>query len=391
MPGKTGYEVCEEVRRDPLLKGVPILLLTGAFEPFDEEKARQSGADDFISKPFESQHLIDKVTTLADLGTRRKIAAPEPEVAPTPQFTPPPQIEIPVPPPSPQPAPVAAPVAAAGIGSVAPASESQFTVEMVEGTADDDLWGAFELEEVAEGDAGAFGDVSLEEDASFATEAVDEPFSFAEESAPAPQPAEVGRKWEAVTEESFVFETVAEASEEPPGEQFGFAEPATPAGFEAAAEDQFDIFEEEAAPAAVAPPLGEEFAFFEEETESAGFETVPEEEFDVFAEEAPVFAVPPTEAEEFFAEPAESAVATPPPAAQEFELQFAPEEEYVPVAGASGTGTQPAAGELSLSEEQLASLVARVSRDIIEKIAWEVVPDLAERIIQEEIRKIKAG
>ncbi len=49
MPGKTGYEVCEEVRRDPLLKGVPILLLPGAFEPFDEEKARQSGADDFIS------------------------------------------------------------------------------------------------------------------------------------------------------------------------------------------------------------------------------------------------------------------------------------------------------------------------------------------------------
>jgi hypothetical protein len=51
----------------------------------------------------------------------------------------------------------------------------------------------------------------------------------------------------------------------------------------------------------------------------------------------------------------------------------------------------PAAGELSLSEEQLASLISRVSRDIIEKIVWEVVPDLAERIIQEEIRKSKEG
>src|SRR5512133_4381818 len=46
MPGKSGYEVCEEVRRDPQLKGIPLLLLVGACEPFDEDKARQSGADD---------------------------------------------------------------------------------------------------------------------------------------------------------------------------------------------------------------------------------------------------------------------------------------------------------------------------------------------------------
>ncbi len=54
--------------------------------------------------------------------------------------------------------------------------------------------------------------------------------------------------------------------------------------------------------------------------------------------------------------------------------------------------TQPAAsGEPALSEEQLASLVAKISRDIIEKIAWEVVPDLAETLIKEEIRKLKEG
>ena len=39
MPGKTGYEVCEEIRRDPALAGTPILLLIGAFEQFDESKA----------------------------------------------------------------------------------------------------------------------------------------------------------------------------------------------------------------------------------------------------------------------------------------------------------------------------------------------------------------
>ena len=36
MPEKSGYEVCEEVRRDPSLAATPLLLLVGAFEPFDE-------------------------------------------------------------------------------------------------------------------------------------------------------------------------------------------------------------------------------------------------------------------------------------------------------------------------------------------------------------------
>lgn len=71
MPGKNGYEVCAGVRRDPKLNTIPLLLMTGAFEPFDEDKARQSGADDFISKPFESQQLIDRVKKLIELGKER--------------------------------------------------------------------------------------------------------------------------------------------------------------------------------------------------------------------------------------------------------------------------------------------------------------------------------
>jgi CheY-like chemotaxis protein len=77
MPGKSGYEVCEEVRRDPVLKNIPLLLLVGAFEPFDEDKARLSGADDHITKPFESQSLIDKVKALVVLASSRK-----PEISP---------------------------------------------------------------------------------------------------------------------------------------------------------------------------------------------------------------------------------------------------------------------------------------------------------------------
>ena len=63
-PGKNGYELCAAVKQDPALAGTPVLLLTGTFEPFDEDKARSAGADSWIAKPFESQSLIDRVEQL---------------------------------------------------------------------------------------------------------------------------------------------------------------------------------------------------------------------------------------------------------------------------------------------------------------------------------------
>ena len=45
----------------------------------------------------------------------------------------------------------------------------------------------------------------------------------------------------------------------------------------------------------------------------------------------------------------------------------------------------------SLTEEQLKSAIAGASKEIIERIVWEVVPDLAEAMIKEAIRKIKDG
>jgi hypothetical protein len=64
MPGKSGYEVCEAIKTDPDLENVPVLLLTGTFEAFDEERARQAGADGHITKPFEAQALVDQVNAL---------------------------------------------------------------------------------------------------------------------------------------------------------------------------------------------------------------------------------------------------------------------------------------------------------------------------------------
>src|SRR4051812_26934675 len=65
MPAKSGYEVCEYVKRNEKLKHIPVMLLVGSFEPFDEAEARRVGADDILTKPFQSiRRLIDRVGAL---------------------------------------------------------------------------------------------------------------------------------------------------------------------------------------------------------------------------------------------------------------------------------------------------------------------------------------
>ena len=49
MPEKDGYEVCEFIKKSATLSNVPVLLLTGAFEPFDQERAARVGADGFLA------------------------------------------------------------------------------------------------------------------------------------------------------------------------------------------------------------------------------------------------------------------------------------------------------------------------------------------------------
>jgi CheY-like chemotaxis protein len=65
MPSPNGYEVCEFVKTNEKLKHIPVMLLVGSFEPFDEAEARRVGADDILTKPFQSiRRLIDRVGAL---------------------------------------------------------------------------------------------------------------------------------------------------------------------------------------------------------------------------------------------------------------------------------------------------------------------------------------
>jgi CheY-like chemotaxis protein len=65
MPGFNGYEVCEYIKGSEKLKHIPVMLLVGSFEPFDEAEARRVGANDTLTKPFQSiRRLIEKVGDL---------------------------------------------------------------------------------------------------------------------------------------------------------------------------------------------------------------------------------------------------------------------------------------------------------------------------------------
>src|SRR5437763_1805310 len=64
MPEKNGYEVCEYVKSHPEFRTIPVILLTGTFEPFDPDRADKAGCDAVVTKPFESQSLIHKVEEL---------------------------------------------------------------------------------------------------------------------------------------------------------------------------------------------------------------------------------------------------------------------------------------------------------------------------------------
>ena len=67
MPSKTGYEVCKYVKENEKFKHIPVVLLVGSFEPFDEAEARKVGADDILTKPFQSiRRLIDRVGALVN-------------------------------------------------------------------------------------------------------------------------------------------------------------------------------------------------------------------------------------------------------------------------------------------------------------------------------------
>jgi len=71
MPGRNGYEVARYVKQSPRLSHIPVVLLTGAFEPVDQARAIEVGCDGVLAKPFEPQLVIGRVKELLASESRK--------------------------------------------------------------------------------------------------------------------------------------------------------------------------------------------------------------------------------------------------------------------------------------------------------------------------------
>lgn len=69
MPRMDGYEVCEAVRADPTLAGIYIIMLTAKGRDADRDKGLAVGADDYVTKPFATRDLVEKVRSVMQSRT----------------------------------------------------------------------------------------------------------------------------------------------------------------------------------------------------------------------------------------------------------------------------------------------------------------------------------
>lgn len=80
MPMMDGYKLCKSIKTDPDTRDIPVILLAGVFEPINEELARDSGADERIIKPFESQELIGKINAVLAIKEAQEAVAVEADI-----------------------------------------------------------------------------------------------------------------------------------------------------------------------------------------------------------------------------------------------------------------------------------------------------------------------
>jgi len=402
MPEKDGYEVCEQIKKNPASAHIPVLLLTGAFEPFDQERALRVGADGYLAKPFEPETLIAKVK---DLLARARPAGPapppQPPVVTAPPPVPPRMVERAAAPPvfvpeSPT-RPVAPPLPP--MPAVTPGPPPSFIPEEPFGDLDASDFG--EETGVGPGPAAAarddaFASVTPEESATLAGPAHSAPGDSATVMF---QPGEVPWSTAPPPPER---PAPPEPPPGPPAMGTGDrdvllrreAEPGVPAG-----EAAYEVIEEdfEFGPTAYpAPPQSRAPA-----AEPAagmlrpGATTLPPTATTRDDSATGAYAalrVPPPEPE------------PPPPPRPPARMEQglgdgvwpSPAESFadlVAPTGAPAAASSEAAAvsvPVDMVETIAQRVVAQISERVVKEIAWEVIPDLAEALIKQEIERLKA-
>ena len=69
MPNGDGFEVCRKIRDNPLWQDIRIIMLTAKGKDSEREKGLAAGADDYITKPFSTHEVVDRVA--AQIGTAK--------------------------------------------------------------------------------------------------------------------------------------------------------------------------------------------------------------------------------------------------------------------------------------------------------------------------------
>jgi len=71
MPRLSGYELCQKIKAEPAWRDIPVILLTTRRDPMDIFRGLESGADNFYTKPYDPQRLIDRIRTILHNKTLR--------------------------------------------------------------------------------------------------------------------------------------------------------------------------------------------------------------------------------------------------------------------------------------------------------------------------------
>ncbi len=72
MPRMSGFQVCIKLKSAPTTRDIPIIMVTALNELGDVEKAMESGADDFVTKPVNKTELVLRVKSLLQLRLLRR-------------------------------------------------------------------------------------------------------------------------------------------------------------------------------------------------------------------------------------------------------------------------------------------------------------------------------
>lgn len=370
MPEKNGYEVCEAIKGDPATARIPVILLTGTFEPFDRQRADRIGADAIVSKPFDSQQLLRQVEALlarsgAGAGGATSVATMAlriPEEISLGAGSPP------------------------GRGPEAGPFDAGFTPEDFTGGIRVPTGDPFE-EEYGGGDV----------DSAIAA------FEKAESGIQAPadpvRPEAAVSSFEEEIEESSWLAEEPERQAGPERSHWVRPEmPAAPALFGAAASAEPPRRAEDEPTAEIEPdrfdlrptePFPTPVARVEEITADAA-----EVLFDIPPLEPPP---PPAEVSEGWPVPAEkpapveeAAPAAEPPAPPE--LEALAQTSSIPELAQMLSSVSRGAGLSDADIDRLAArVVEKLSDRVIREIAWEVIPDMAEIVIKQRIKELEAG